>query len=66
LVFGFGFGFGFVGAWVCFLRGESVAGGGPAAAHFSCSAKKSKQKKAAAKPLPLRGPRLEALKTGKK
>jgi hypothetical protein len=39
------------------------AGGGPAAAHFSCSAKKSEQKKAAAKPLPLRGSRLQHLKT---
>ncbi|MFJ3048156.1 hypothetical protein ACIPEN_20170 [Herbaspirillum chlorophenolicum] len=31
-----------------FLRSEGSAGGGPAAAHFSCLAKKSKQKKATA------------------
>jgi hypothetical protein len=36
------------------LHGD-FAGGGPAAAHFSCLAKKSKQKKATALPLPLRG-----------
>jgi hypothetical protein len=29
-----------------------LAGGGPAATHFSCFAKKSKQKKATAQPLP--------------
>jgi hypothetical protein len=32
-----------------------LAGGGPAAAHFSCLAKKSKQKKATAAPLPPSG-----------
>jgi hypothetical protein len=34
-----------------------LAGGGPAATHFSCFAKKSKQKKATAESLPLRGSR---------
>ena len=43
-----------------------VAGGGPAAAHFSCLAKKSKQKKATAKPQPLRGTRLYKSKNGKR
>jgi len=33
---------------VIFLRSGERAGGGPAAAHFSCLAKKSKQKKATA------------------
>src|SRR5947209_5778850 len=35
-----------------FLRGGSVAGGGPAATHFLCFAKESKQRKATAQPLP--------------
>ena len=43
-----------------------VAGGGPAAAHFSCLAKKSKQKKATAKPQPLRVSRLCKAKNGKR
>jgi len=40
----------FLPAWVAwiFLSSDDLAGGGPAAAHFSCFAKKSKQKKATA------------------
>jgi hypothetical protein len=38
------------------------AGGSPAATHFSCFAKKSKQKKATAKPLPFGFPILRHLK----
>jgi len=34
---------------------DELAGGSPAATHFSCFAKKSKQKKATAKARPLRG-----------
>jgi hypothetical protein len=34
-----------------------LAGGGPAAAYFSCLAKKSKQKKATALPLPFGFPK---------
>ena len=36
---------GCAGFIACSLRSERSAGGGPAAAHFSCLAKKSKQKK---------------------
>ncbi|MQR01807.1 hypothetical protein [Glaciimonas soli] len=37
------------------LRGEGNVGGSPTATHFSCFAKKSKQKKAIAEPLPAVG-----------
>ena len=44
------------------------AGGGPAASHFSCFAKKSNQKKATAKPLPSRwsGSQMRQLAFGRK
>ena len=41
------------------------AGCGPAATHFLCFAKESKQRKATTVPLPLRGPRLCRTKNGK-
>jgi len=49
-----------------FLRRCSVAGGSPAATHFSCFAKKSKQKKATAEPLALRASQCCSAKNGKR
>ena len=49
-----------------FLRTSSVAGGSPAATHFSCFAKKSKQKKATAGTQPLRGSRCCRIQIGKR
>ncbi|TWC68551.1 hypothetical protein FB597_103437 [Herbaspirillum sp. SJZ099] len=48
-----------------FLRSERSAGGGPAAAHFSCLAKKSKQKKATQLPSPFGVPDGSNKKMGK-
>jgi len=48
-----------------FLRTTVVAGGGPAAAHFSCFAKKSKQKKATAIRRPFGVPVGAVLKSGR-
>ena len=45
-----------------FLRAGSVAGGSPAATYFSCFAKKSKQKKATAQPLPFGFPFVQSKK----
>jgi len=63
-----------IGAFYCcvllllilfFLRTTGVAGGGPAAAHFSCFAKKSKQKKATAIRRPFGVPVGAVLKSGR-
>ncbi|TWC68563.1 hypothetical protein FB597_103449 [Herbaspirillum sp. SJZ099] len=48
-----------------FLRSQRSAGGGPAAAHFSCLAKKSKQKKATQLPSPFGVPDGTGKKMGK-